>query len=197
MRIVSMWCWDTVVVVVVASSYIAPHLSHLPWRMSQPNWRKLARRKHEHSAHGDLSVSRAENQSLLWCWPVLRVSGEAVRKIILSRSVWKTMVCWRIWSDLGLILKSFYQPQSCVALTWMQAIKWGHPSAFIRQTSKSFWPAAYLWGYCPFSCYGIENPLYSIVYYADLLHNVCSMSQGVHVTIVPYQSISHPLFQKP
>lgn len=69
----------------VGSSCITPHLSHLLWGMSQPNWRKLVRKKNKCSVHGDFSVSRAEKQTHLWCWPVLWASGEAVRKTAVAR----------------------------------------------------------------------------------------------------------------
>lgn len=165
------------------------YTSFIPPTWRQPNGRKPVRGKQGHSVPGAFSVSRAENS--LFCGAD-QCSGWVVkwweRRFLLGS------VCRRSWRDLGLILKSLYQSQSCVTHAWVQAIKWGHPSAFVDKHQNPFDLQAICEStLCSLSRYGIENPLDSVMCYADLLYKVCSMFQGVHITVVPYQSIRHLL----
>lgn len=77
----------------------------------------------------------------------------------------------------------------------MKEIKWGHPSAFIDRHPTPSDPWAICEAtVCSFAQYNTKNILNSVMCYPDLLCNVWSMSQGVHITVFPYQSISHPLY---
>ena len=106
-----------------------------------------------------------------------RVAKQSERWL-LPGSVCKRVACWRSWRELGLILKSLYRSRSCG--TGLGASnKMGSPQCLHRQTSKSCWPAGCDATVYSFSQYGIENPLNNIMYCADLLYNVCSVSQEV------------------
>lgn len=123
-------------------------LLHLiyPTHLEAAKWKETGQGKAGALSPWCLLSLWGRKQSLLWCWPVLRLSGEVVRKTALARvCVQEKLEGPRSHSQIPLSVPKLRDTRLGASN------KMGSPQCLRRQASKSFWPAGYLWIYSLFS----------------------------------------------